>query len=161
MKHYLELDRIGEKPSSTIGILYWLVGKEREYECLILEDEKRAVKISGRTRIPAGTYEIKLREEPSTKTTEYRNRFDWFKWHLELQNVPGFQYIYIHFGNYANEELQKDDTEGCLLTGTAPGKDAGGEYAVWESIKAYKPFYLKVVKLLKNDRVFITIKDIY
>lgn len=57
-------------------------------------------KIKGATAIPAGTYEIELRQSarfgPDTMT---------------LLDVPGYQYIRIHAGNTSA------DTEGCLLPG--------------------------------------------
>lgn len=79
-----------------------------DYICDILEDEVREIpgvpvsewKIKGATAIPAGTYEIELRQSarfgPDTMT---------------LLAVPGYEYIRVHAGNRA------DDTEGCLLPG--------------------------------------------
>lgn len=79
-----------------------------DYICDVLEDEVREIpgvpvsewKIKGATAIPAGTYEIILRQSgrfgPDTMT---------------LMNVPGYEYIRIHGGN------SSADTEGCLLPG--------------------------------------------
>lgn len=72
-----------------------------DFLCDVLEDEVREIpgkpvsewKIKGHTAIPAGTYEIEARQSghfgPDT---------------LTLLDVPGFQYIRIHAGNYANYE---------------------------------------------------------
>lgn len=79
-----------------------------DYICDVLEDQVREVpgvpvsewKVPGATAIPAGTYEIELRQSghfgPDTMT---------------LLDVPGYQYIRIHGGNTIG------DTDGCLLPG--------------------------------------------
>jgi hypothetical protein len=43
-------------------------------------------------------------------TIKYREAFpDWFKYHLEIQKVPGFNGVYIHSGG------DHTHTKGCLL----------------------------------------------
>lgn len=71
-------------------------------------------KVKGETRIPSGRYPIKYREVMSGKTKQYREheRYgEFFTWHLELQDVPNFDYVYIHAGN------KPEHSEGCLLVG--------------------------------------------
>ena len=102
-----------------------------------LEDEKRTEKVYGETRIPAGVYEITLRRE-GAHHTKYAQKFGAFhKGMLWLRDVPGFEYILIHIGNF------DEDTAGCLLVGSAarlmPQKK------LEESTEAYRKLYQLVV----------------
>jgi hypothetical protein len=103
----LQLKRIANGPNSTLGYLT----VEGGFMGFTLEDQYQEVKVKHETRIPAGRYQIKFREVPSPMTQRYRQRFDWFNWHLELQDVKGFDNVYIHIGN------DDDDTSGCILVG--------------------------------------------
>jgi hypothetical protein len=70
---------------------------------------------------------------------------------LELQDVEGFEYIYIHPGN------DDDDTEGCILPNyKADAENMRGE----NSFECYKDLYLLVNEAFKDDEeVYITITD--
>ena len=123
------------------------------YQCKTLEDEYRKVKVMHETRIPKGTYHIKLQNE-GTMTKKYENNQKLRGIHkgmLWLQNVPNFQFIYIHIGN------TDDDTSGCILVGTAI--DENGNRLV-DSTNAYIRMYVKVVDaLMKGEEVTIEIVD--
>ncbi len=98
--------RYSDDGSTTIGLLY-LNGF---FYCYTLEDTKRDEKIAGITRIPAGRYELDFIRYETELTKKYRKIFpDWFNYHLEIKNVPGFQGIYMHSGG------DHEDTNGCLL----------------------------------------------
>lgn len=149
----LTLQRIDKGTESSIGFISVIDGLISMLECFTCEDEPRVKKISGKTRIPAGRYEIKLRTEGG-KHKRYSELFDYHEGMLWLQDVPGFEWIYIHIGNTHN------DTLGCILTGTAPNHyyaDGGG--SVSNSTVAYKRLYRKVVDALRQGPVFITVKD--
>lgn len=103
----LELKRFSSGADSTLGILL----ADGVFECFTLEDEYRTDKIKGETRIPAGTYKVEKREVLSGLTEKYRKKYPWFDFHFMLQDVPDFQYVYIHIGN------DDDHTDGCLLVG--------------------------------------------
>jgi hypothetical protein len=112
-------------PRSTIGLLV-----VNDKLCDTLEDAIRPVKISGETCIPPGQYVLKLRTDGS-KSPEYLERFgpDFHKGMLWLQDVPGFEYIYIHIGN------SPDDTKGCILVGSTVSTDfIGGSEAAYREI---------------------------
>lgn len=82
---------------TTIGKLF----VDDQYQCNSLEDVvRKGVKVYGQTAIPEGLYEVII---------DYSNHFG--KDMPHILNVPGFQGIRIHAGNFA------EDTEGCILLG--------------------------------------------
>lgn len=124
---YLELKRIYKCSSYAIGKLYI----NGEYVCDTIEDtdrglssdmplsEIKAKKVYGETAIPTGTYEITM----SVKSSKYSD-FKRYKWaepydgYLpRLIDVPGFEGVLIHVGNYANP-----DSYGCILVGLNKAK---------------------------------------
>ena len=146
----IELIRKANDADSTFGKLF-IDGK---FECFTLEDEPREVKVQGKTRIPEGQYQILERKILSPLTERYRKRYGFFKWHLELQNVPGFQYIYIHVGN------EHTHTDGCILVGNSVALTKGRRgYFLGNSAAAFEPLYKKIVAALeRNETVIIKIK---
>ena len=56
----LEVLRFSSHSDSTLGLLFD-VTEGRKFLCFTLEDEARDTKVMAETRIPAGTYELKLR----------------------------------------------------------------------------------------------------
>lgn len=115
--------------------------------CYTLEDRDRGLKQSdslltikakklfGITAIPAGRYEVIM---------NMSNRFK--KYMPLLLNVPGFEGVRIHTGNYA------DNTEGCILVGMEKGKDFIGR-----SRDAYDALIAKILAVEKSEKIFITI----
>jgi hypothetical protein len=102
----LKLMRISGDGDSTIGNLFI----NDAFFCYTLEDTYQEVKIPGKTRIPKGNYNVGFRKELTPLTQKYRDANpDWFTYHLEVENVPGFNSIYIHSGG------THADTEGCIL----------------------------------------------
>lgn len=147
----LTLHRLNDDGDSTIGILK--LGNK--FQCYTLEDRFNTVKIPGETRVPAGRYEIKYRTVLSGLTQRYRDRFKWFEWHLELQDVPGYKYVYIHAGNDAG------DTDGCILVGQSQTTNVGSRQGyIGHSSEAYEILYKKIGEMItKGDPVFIDIVD--
>ena len=124
---------------------------DKLFHCFTCEDEHRDIKISGETRISAGTYEINLRDEGGM-TKRYAKKFDFHQGMLWLQDVPGFQFIYIHIGN--NEK----NTAGCILVGL--GASCRNGNTVQDSTLAYTDLYLMVTEAMNGgERVFIEILD--
>lgn len=142
----LQLDRVFEKRGATFGFLRW----GTKVVCT-LEDAFQHVKVPGETRIQAGEYEIKFRKE-SPMANRYRERFgDDHIGMLWLQNVPHFEWIYLHVGN------TPDNTDGCILVGTSMTPAAG---KVGNSVTAYEHLYPSVGEaLLRDERVTIRIED--
>lgn len=137
----------------TLGVMFDVTLPRRKFLCYTLEDQPNFPKVPKETRIPAGTYQIKLRTEGGMHP-RYKKRFPFHVGMLWLQNVPGFQWIYIHPGN------TDEDTDGCILVGDQKVQHANGEGKVLHSTRAYIRLYLKVVEELdKNHEVWITIED--
>ena len=128
----LLLKRLHKTENSTIGELY-VNGK---FECYTLEDVERKEKIYAKTAIPKGTYKVIM---------NMSNRFK--KMMPLLLNVPNFEGVRIHTGNYAK------DTEGCILLGKTRGVDFIGN-----SRKATAEFYTKLEAALKVGKVTLTIE---
>ncbi len=150
----LKLLRISSGDEATLGILFRMVGDDsRWFQCYTLEDQHNEPKIPGETRIPAGRYEIKLRNEGGM-VKRYKKRFDWHQGMLHLQDVPGFTFIYIHVGN------KDDDSEGCILVGDGQISNVVERGQVTSSVLAYRRLYETILGVLSEDTVWITIEDV-
>ena len=150
----LEVLRISSQSDSTNGILFDTT-KGRKFLAYTLEDEYRDTKVKGETRIPAGTYKIKLRKEGGFHgryTTKYGSMH---KGMLHVQDVPGFEYILIHTGN------TDEHTDGCLLVGNTQTENIGTKDGfIGASGDAYKRIYPPIAKVLEDgEEVEITYVD--
>lgn len=122
------------------------------FQCYGLEDEFRAVKEKGETRIPAGTYKITLKtwggfHERYKKDRRFRDIHIGMLW---VRDVPDFEHILIHVGN------TEKDTEGCLLVGLERDET---RMTVSSSSDAYRALYLKVRTAAEKNALFITYED--
>ena len=146
----LRLERFFDDKKGTLGILF----VDNVFECFTCEDTFRSLKVKGKTRIPSGQYWIDFRRVVSNKTKSYRKRYKWFNYHLQLQNVPKFEYVYIHIGNNATH------SEGCILVGDQANKYGLSGAEVLKSRVAFNAIYKKVSGALDSGkRVSIEIKD--
>lgn len=128
----LTLKRTKLTNESTIGEL--LVNDT--FECYTLEDVVREIKIPGKTAIPAGRYKV---------VVDFSNRYQ--KMMPHILNVPGFEGVRIHAGNWAK------DTEGCILLGTTKGENYIGQ-----SKDAFDKFFKKLNQALQNkEEVYLEI----
>lgn len=144
------LQRYSDSGESTLGLLL----RNGVFQCYTLEDEARAVKVAGETRIPAARYELKLRQELTPLTQKYRNRFSWFEWHIEIADVRGFTNVYVHVGN------DDDDTDACVLVGDTANNNRIRTGFIGESVPAYERWYKDTLAHLKaGNRAFIDIRD--
>jgi len=146
----IALHRYSHNDTDTLGTVFL----DGAFFCYSLEDAPSQSKISGKTRIPSGTYEVKFRKVLSGKTKQYRKRYSWFEWHLELQNVPNFKYVYIHIGN------DHGDTDGCILVGNTANNNSQEQGFIGSSTPIFNKLYNKVyLALTEGERVYITILD--
>jgi hypothetical protein len=146
----IDLLRYSDNRESTLGLFFI----DKKFESYTLEDEFRAVKVAGETRIPADIYEVQFREVLSPKTKEYRKKFKWFTWHLQIMDVPNFEWVYIHIGN------KDDHTDACVLLADSANNNTIADGFIGSSTPAFERAYKKIsAALIKGERVFIHIKD--
>ena len=148
----LELIRKYKKEIYTIGELFI----NDRYFCDVLEDKDRGltsdmsldeikrIKVYGETAIPTGTYKIDM----NTVSPSFKDRI-WAKPYNgklpRLLDVPGYEGVLIHVGNFASESL------GCLLVGKNKTKGM-----VNDSKNTFKE--LMEILLTDKDNITITIK---
>ena len=152
----LKVLRFSSEPDSTSGLLVECKSDSTDFLCYTLEDEFRDVKVWGETRIPAGTYNIKLRKEGGFHeryTKKYSNIHIGM---LHIVNVPGFEYILIHTGN------TDEHTAGCLILGDSQENNTIiKDGFVGKSVNAYKRVYPRIAKAIeKEEEVTIEYVDL-
>lgn len=146
----ITLLRFTHDEDCTGGLLYL----DDKFSCFTVEDQPQTFKVVNETRIPQGTYRIKKREVLSGLTQVYRNTRDWFDWHLELQDVPHFEYVYIHNG------VDDDSSSGCIIIGDNIMSEKGGNFKVGNSKKCFERIWKQISEEMGNGKeVYITIKD--
>ena len=141
----IKMKRFYSNENATQGVM--VVDGQMVYT---LEDERREIKVKNETRIPAGTYQIKLRNEGGM-TQRYAERFgDMHKGMLWLQNVENFEWVYIHIGNH------EDQTSGCILV----GNKADNSMTIERSADAYNLIYPVIANAIESGEIVqIEIKD--
>jgi len=123
-----------------------------EQRIFTLEDKVRDVKVAGVTAIPAGKYELKLRNEGSM-TKRYAKKFpDMHRGMIWLQDVPDFTWVYIHIGNYP------EDTDGCILVGK--DRPPSRPEAIYRSRAAYEYIYTAIADAIEGEGCSIEIIEV-
>lgn len=146
------LKRFSDSGESTLGLFYI----DNQFIAFTLEDTYREVKKIHETCVPTGRYRILYNENVTPMTTKYRKRYSFFKYHLELQNVPYFKNIYIHSGN------TKDHTSGCILTGNTCTTNADRNGFIGDSRSCFTKVYKTISDALDDKlEVFINISEVF
>jgi len=151
----LKVLRFSSQEDSTSGLLFLDGDLGLQFLCYTLEDEKRALKVRGETRVPAGTYKIELRKEGGFHNKYKKKYGSLHKGMLHVTNVPNFEYILIHTGN------SDEHTAGCLLLGDSQeNNNIIKDGFIGKSVNAYKRVYPYIVKALElNQEVTIEYID--
>jgi len=137
---HLEVLRYNTTTESTSGLLF----VNGRFEAYVLEDTQRFEKVAGETRIPSGTYEVRLRIEGSL-TKKYGEKYPTIhRGMLWLQGVPGFTNVYVHVGN------SNADTAGCLLIGDSASAATEKSGKVTSSGNAYKRLYPAIADAIES-----------
>ena len=142
----ISVERFVSDKNSTIGLLRL----DDKFQCFTCEDEFREEKVANETRIPAGLYDVKVRAEGGMHG-RYAKRFDYHRGMLWLQDVPDFEWIYIHVGNLA------DHTSGCILVGQ--NCRLKPHMAVLQSADAYRDLYALVIDAAEAGELQVGIVD--
>ncbi|MCI4669063.1 MAG: DUF5675 family protein [Bacteroidia bacterium] len=141
----LQVIRYSSGKESTLGMLF-NVTEKKKFLAYTIEDEHQEEKVKGDTRIPNGTYEIKLRKEGGFHT-RYKKKFkDIHKGMLHIVNVPKFEYILIHVGN------TDDDTAGCLLVADGAHQNLTQNGRIESSTRAYERIYPELAKAIEDGK---------
>ena len=150
----LEVLRVSSESDSSSGLVFDITNG-RKFLCYSLEDEYRNDKIMHETRVPAGTYQIKLRKEGGFNARYTKKYGNFHKGMLHVQDVPGFEYILIHTGN------TDEHTSGCLIVGDSQENNQLMKNGfIGKSVQAYKRIYTPIAEALeKGEEVTITYVD--
>ena len=146
----LKVLRFSSQEDSTSGLLFLEGDLGLEFLCYTLEDEHREDKIMGETRVPAGTYQIKLRTEGGFHERYKKKYGSMHKGMLHVTNVPNFKWILIHTGN------TDEHTAGCLLVGDSQENNSLiKDGFIGKSTNAYKRIYPSIAEALENNKEVI------
>ena len=152
----LQLLRYSTSEESTLGILYKQGIDRLEMLCYTLEDTLRYLKVSNKTRIPSGKYDLILRNHGGFNA-RYKNKFGetWHNGMIEVEDVNGFSDVLIHIGN------DDEDTSGCILLGNKANNNQIKDGFISSSTDAYKCVYPQIKDaLVSGEHVSLDIKDL-
>ena len=151
----LMLDRKWKKDTYTIGRLYI----DGVLFCNTIEDKDRGLtqdmpleeikkkKVYGETAIPTGRYKVSMivQSPKYAKSKKYEKCKGYIP---RLVNVPGYDGILIHIGNYAK------DSYGCILVGENTKKGAVMKSTEW----FWRLYTLLKMADERGEDIWITIK---
>ena len=139
--------RVAQGKNSTLSHLYI----DGIFQCFLLEDKIRAVKIMKQTAIPEGVFRLRLNTWGGMNKTYFPKYGPIHKGMIEIADLPTFSAVYIHVGNTILE------TAGCPLVGLSYIKK-DGEYQVLQSADAYRQVYRKLYEVAtgKDNQIEIS-----
>ncbi|TZF83919.1 hypothetical protein FW774_10710 [Pedobacter sp. BS3] len=140
--------RVAEGKQSTLSHLYI----DDVFQCYLLEDKIRSIKIPKQTAIPTGNYTLRLNTWGGMNA-EYRQKFPKLhKGMIEINGLPNFSFVYIHIGNTYRQ------TAGCPLCGFG-FEMVNGDFQVLRSKDAYQMIYPKLLQLAQGNEKGIIIEN--
>ncbi|WP_313599706.1 DUF5675 family protein [Epilithonimonas vandammei] len=140
--------RVAEGKNSTLSHLYI----DGIFQCFLLEDKIRQVKIMKQTAIPEGIFRLRLNTWGGMNKTYFPKYGPIHKGMIEIADLPTFSAVYIHVGNTISE------TAGCPLVGLSYIKK-DGEYQVLQSSDAYRQVYRKLYEVATGKDNHIEISN--
>ena len=151
----LKVLRFSSQEDSTSGLLFEEGDLGVNFLCYTLEDERRALKVKGETRVPAGTYNIKLRKEGGFHARYTKKYGGFHRGMLHIYDVPNFKWILLHTGN------TDEHTAGCLIVGDSQENNIIiKDGFIGKSGNAYKRIYPAIAKAIElNEEVTIEYID--
>ena len=140
--------RVAEGKQSTLSHLYI----DDVFQCYLLEDKIRNIKLPKQTAIPTGNYTLRLNTWGGMNA-EYRQKFPKLhKGMIEINGLPNFSFVYIHIGNTYRQ------TAGCPLCGFG-FEFVNGDYQVLRSKDAYQMIYPKLLAIAQGNEKSISIEN--
>lgn len=140
--------RIAQGKQSTLSHLYI----DDIFQCYLLEDKIRDLKIPKQTAIPTGQYSLRLNTWGGMNA-EYRKKFPkHHKGMIEIFGLPNFSFVYIHIGNTIKQ------TAGCPLCGFS-FEIVNGDYQIVRSKDAYLMIYPKLLAIAESEDRLICIEN--
>lgn len=125
----LTILEVASTPNSTASQLLM----DNKHFCFVIEDGYREKKVKKETRIGAGRFPV-VPVKFGRFFEAYKKKFG-HKFALLVKNVPGFDGIMIHIGNYIK------DTDGCPLVNRSIGMGVDGNFFGSDSTSVYKLLY--------------------
>lgn len=145
---FLTVIRFSETDESTLGAL--LI--DGHFACFTLEDPYQHRKIPDCTRIPGGIYEVDLQAFGLLHDRFKENYPGIHRGMIHVRNVPGFDGVMFHTGNYAM------NTSGCILMGDSAKNNTIADGYIGDSSAAYIRVYPRIAgALAKNQKVMLLI----
>ena len=141
MMSELILQRLSHDDKATQGELI-LDGEHLAYTLENRPPRVPGVKEPGRSRIPAGTYPLGLRDEGGF-FNRYTERWNWHGPMVEI-HLTGWKWVLFHVGNY------HFNTDGCVLVGSDLGTHAEHGLSVWRSGAAYARTYPELLDIARQ-----------
>lgn len=152
------LQRYSDSGKSTLGLM--LTGLEGDTNKATLSGytleppHQDGPKVEGNTRIPAGDYELAFHEVESPKTLEYRQKYSWFTFHIEVKNVPNFEDVYVHIGN------KVADTKACVLLASTTDDNLQIDGYIGGSTDEFERWYkTHYDHFAKGGKAFLRVRD--
>ena len=152
--------RMYDNHHDTLGMWFFNDIQKNLRYVFTLEDEYRAVKVHGETRIPAGRYELRIRKVGRVYESYYNHKNEAVRaltrkyGTIQIMDVPKFQYVLAHIGN------DEDDTDACVLMGNKADNNSNKEGFIAESTNAYIILASMIFAAIeRGERAFITIID--
>ena len=142
--------RVAQGKNSTLSHLYI----DGIFQCFLLEDKIRAVKIMKQSAIPEGIFKLRLNTWGGMNKTYFPKYGPIHKGMIEIADLPTFSSVYIHIGNTI------EHTAGCPLVGLSYIKK-DGEYQVLQSSDAYRQVYRKLYEVTTGKDNQIEISNIF
>jgi hypothetical protein len=140
--------RVAEGKQSTLSQLYI----DGIFQCYLLEDKIRAIKIPKQTAIPAGNYTLRLNTWGGMNKDYFQKYGPMHQGMIEIADLPTFDAVYIHIGNTIQ------NTSGCPLVGLSYIKK-DGDFQVIQSRDAYRQVYPKLLAIAKGKDQQISIEN--
>lgn len=140
--------RVAQGKESTLSHLYI----DGIFQCFLLEDKIRQVKIKRRTAIPEGQFKLRLNTWGGMNKDYFQKYGPMHQGMIEIADLPTFDAVYIHIGNTIQ------NTSGCPLVGLSYIKK-DGDYQVIQSRDAYRQVYPKLLAIAKGKDQQISIEN--